>query len=302
MSNHIFYGGHETSVFRSIKLSRLIACLLWLIHFGALGKPEAPKKSIVLAYFRTWGQEEARNLAHAWQPVFERHGVPCVEPLQTKLYSHNKHTMMRLFYANGVPMPKTLIARVGTPIGACIAMIKQKFDHRVVIKGEGSGGKNLDFMNVDNEQKLRKVLANYLVNARIGPKPLVLQQYVPSKNQAGFSYHYRILVVGGEIIETIRFTANSKQIYASNRALGASAKMVNKNEVFSAEQQAEIIRACNLMGVNIAGVDATVANGTLYIFEVNNSPGLTLPYLLTKSKAFIDKVVSYSVEQLARVK
>jgi len=240
MSNHIFYGGHETSVFRITKLSGLLACLLWLVHFGALGKPEAPKKIIVLAqsvamsnnhlkkayethghevvvtflnsstrldekrgliyskgrcfaikdfdlaYFRTWGQEEARNLAHAWQPVFERHGVPCVEPLQTKLYSHNKHTMMRLFYANGVPMPKTLIARVGTPIGACIAMIKQQFDHMMVIKGEGSGGKNLSFMDVNDEQKLRKVLANYSVDARIGPKPLVLQQYVPRRTKLVF--------------------------------------------------------------------------------------------------------------------
>jgi len=100
----------------------------------------------------------------------------------------------------------------------------------------------------------------------------------------------------------MRYTASSKQIYASNRALGAHAKIVKTDVVFSAEQQAEIIKACNLMGVNIAGVDATVVNGKLYIFEVNNSPNLAVPYLLTKSKAFIDKVVSYSIEQLARVK
>ena len=55
-----------------------------------LGKRSYAIKYFDLAYFRTWGKEEARRLTHAWQPVFERHGVPCVDPLQAKLYTHNK--------------------------------------------------------------------------------------------------------------------------------------------------------------------------------------------------------------------
>ena len=344
------------SVFR-IKPSGLIACLLWLVHFSALGEPGAPKRIIILsqsesdssiqlektyaayghevvsafldsstridekksfiyfrgrrytikdfdlAYFRTWGNAKARDLAYAWQSAFERHGVPCVDPLRAKRYANNRYDMMQLFYTNRIPAPKTLIVRVGTPVDTCLSMIKQNFDHMVVIKGEGSGGKNLSFVNVVDEQKLRKVLlTSYLIDARVGPNPLVLQQYISSKDQAGFSYHYRILVAGGEIIWTMRFTASSNQTYASNMALGANAEMAKVDAVFSAEQQREIIRACNLMGVNIAGVDATVVNGTLYIFEVNDSPGLRLPYLLTKSKSFIEKIVSYSIERLARVK
>ncbi len=342
------------SVFR-IKPSGLLACLLWLVYFSALGEPRAPKRIIIfsqsesdssiqlgktyaayghevvsalldsstridekrgfiylrgrrysikdfdLAYFRTWGNAKARDLAYAWQSAFERHGVPCVDPLRAKHYANNRYDMMQLFFTNGIPTPKTLVVGVGTPVDTCLSMIQQNFDHMVVIKGEGSGGKNLSFINVGDAQKLRKVLlTSYLVDARVGPNPLVLQQYISSKDQAGFSYHYRILVVGGEIIETMRFTASSKQTYASNLALGANAEMVKLDEVFSAEQQAEIIRACNLMGVNIAGVDATVVNGTLYIFEVNDSPSLSFPRLLSKS--FIEKVVSYSIERLARAK
>jgi glutathione synthase/RimK-type ligase-like ATP-grasp enzyme len=343
------------SVFR-IKPSGLIACLLWLVYFSALGEPGAPKRIIIfsqsksgssiqlektyaayghevfsafldsstridekkgfiyfkgrrysikdfdLAYFRTWGKAKARDLAYAWQSAFERHGVPCVDPLRAKHYANNRYDMMQLFYTNRIPTPKTLIVRVGTPVDTCLSMIKQNFDHMVVIKGEGSGGRNHSFINVDDEQKLREVLlTNYLVGARVDSKPLVLQQYISSKNKAGFSYHYRILIVGGEIIWTMRFTASSKQTYASNLALGANAEMVKIDAVFSAEQQGEIIRACNLMGVNIAGVDATVVNGTLYIFEVNDSPSLSFPpYSLPKS--FIEKIVSYSIERLARVK
>ena len=357
MRNQIFTSGIAWFVFR-MKLSRFIACFLFLVHSDVLGRSsEVPKKVIVfaqaetndnihlkeayethghkvvsafldsstcvdekrgriylgkrsypikdfdLAYFRTWGKEEARHLVHTWQPVFERWGVPCVDPLQAKLYTHNKYTMMRLFCANKIPMPKTLIVRIGTPIDICLAMIRQQFEQMVVIKGEGSGGRNLSFIHLDDEQALRKeLLSNYLTDGHVGPKPLVLQQYVSSKNSAGFSYHYRILVIGGEIIEAMRFTASSKQIYASNMSLGANAEMVEIGDIFSDEQQKEIIRACNFTGVNVAGVDATVVNGILYIFEVNNSPGLNLPYLLTKSKAFIDKVVSYSIEELARVK
>jgi glutathione synthase/RimK-type ligase-like ATP-grasp enzyme len=258
-------------------------------------------KDFDLAYFRTWGDEKARDLAYAWQSAFERHGVPCVDPLRAKRYANNRYDMMQLFSTNRIPTPKTLIVEVGTPVDTCLSMIKQHFDHMVVIKGEGCGGKNLSFIHVDDEGRLRKVLlTNYLIGARVGPTPLVLQQYISSKDQAGFSYHYRILVVGGEIIETMRFTASSKRTYASNLALGANAEIVKADAVFSAAQQAEIIRACNLMGVNIAGVDATVVNGTLYIFEVNDSPRLSFPYLLSKS--FIEKIVSYSIQRLARVK
>ncbi len=340
-----------------IKPSRLIAFLLWLVCFSALGEPGAPKRVIIfsqsksdssiqlektyaayghevvsafldsstridekrgliylrggrysikdfdLAYFRTWGKAKARDLAYAWQSAFERHGVPCVDPLRAKRYANNRYDMMQLFDTHRIPTPKTLIVEVGTPIDACLSMIKQNFDHMVVIKGEGSGGRNLSFIHVDDGQKLRKVLlTNYLVGARVGPKPLVLQQYISSKNKAGFSYHYRILVVGSEIIGAMRFTASNKQTCASNMALGANAETVELDAVFSAEQQEEIRRACNLMGVDIAGVDATVVNGRLYIFEVNDSPGLSPPYLLTKSKSFIEKIVSYSIQQLARVK
>jgi glutathione synthase/RimK-type ligase-like ATP-grasp enzyme len=295
------------SIFK-ISPSGLIACLLWLVYFSALGDPRAPKRVIILsqsesdssvqleetyaayghevvsafldsstridekrgfiylrgrrysikdfdlAYFRTWGKAKARDLAYAWQSAFEHHGVPCVDPLRAKRYANNKHSMMQLFCTNRIPMPKTLIVRVGTPIDTCLSMIKQNFDHMVVITGEGSGGKNLSFINVDDEQKLRKaLLTSYLVGARVGPKPLVLQQYISSKDQAGFSYHYRILVVAGEIIETMRFTASSKQTYASNMALGANAEMVKMDAVFSAEQQAEIIRACKPDGGQYSG-------------------------------------------------
>ncbi|XWN34841.1 MAG: hypothetical protein ROO73_04535 [Roseivirga sp.] len=254
-----------------------------------------------LAYFRTWGEEHARSLAHKWQPIFEHCGVPCMDPLQAKLYTHNKHTMMRLFQENNVPMPKTLIVRVGTPIDDCIKIIREHFANKVVIKGEGSGGKSLSFINVKDEDQLRKtILEHYTNNARIDPKPLVLQQYVNSKDSDGFSYHYRILTVGDEIVVTMRFTATSRDIYTSNMSLGARAEMVDTDRVFSVTQQAEIKRACKLTGTNIAGVDATVVDGMLYIFEVNNSPGLNLPYLLTGSRAYIDKVATYSVEHFAR--
>ncbi len=266
-------------------------------------------KDFDLAYFRTWGQEAARNLAHAWQLILEQHGVPCVDPLRAKLYNHNKHTMMRLFQENKVPMPHTVVVDKGTSIDTCIQTIKEHFTDRVVIKGEGCGGKNLQFIKVEDETQLRQVLLeNYTLNERVGPKPLVLQQYIPSKNQAGYMYHYRILVVGGEIVAAKRFTASKRDILAFNRYLGATKEIVAVDDILSAEQQEAIKSACELTGTNVAGVDATVVQGKLYIFEVNNCPGLTFPESQVRSErsveasiaAYMEKIVAYTIHHLAR--
>lgn len=250
-----------------------------------------------LAYFRTWGQEAARNLAHRWQPILEKHGVPCVDPLASKLYNHNKHTMMRLFQDNKVPMPHTVIIDNGISVDTCIQTIKKQFKDMVVLKGEGCGGKNIQFIKVTDEAQLRSVLLKkYAIGQQIGPIPLVLQQYVPSKNQAGHSYHYRILVIGGEVIPAVkRFTANKQTLLASNASLGATLEMLAVDKIFSAEQQEEIKRACQLMKTNVAGVDATIWQGKLYIFEVNNSPALT-----SWAPAYVEKIVTYTTHRLAR--
>ena len=113
-----------------------------------------------------------------------------MEPLQAKLYNYNKHTMMRLFQENNVPMPKTIVVETGTSIDACIATIKEHFTDMVVIKGEGFGVKDLSFVSVEDETQLCQVLLEkYSVNNRVDPTPLVLQQHVPSKNQDGCAYH-----------------------------------------------------------------------------------------------------------------
>jgi len=254
-----------------------------------------------LAYFRTWGDASARHLAHAWQAVFERLGVPCIDPLQAKLYNNNKYTMMQLFQENDVPMPKTLVAEVGTSVEACIEMIQAHFKEMVVIKGEGSGGKNVRFVRIEEDKQLREVLrTHHAAQGAIGPTPLVLQQYVHSKDSAGFSFHYRILVVGEEVVAVRRHTARNKTTYASNVALGAHKETIAVDEVLSSEHQAAITKACKLLGTDIAGVDATVLHGQLYIFEVNDSPGLTPPTASTAPLDYIEKIVAYSIQHLAR--
>ncbi|XWN34842.1 MAG: ATP-grasp domain-containing protein [Roseivirga sp.] len=254
-----------------------------------------------LAYFRTWGNANARNTAHTWQAVFEQLGIPCIDPLQAKLYNNNKHTMMRLFQENDVPMPKTLVVDVGTSIEACIEMIQAHFKDMVVIKGEGSGGKNVRFVRIEEERRLCEVLrTHHTTQGAVGPTPLVLQQYVDSKNTAGFSFHYRILVVGEEVVAVRRHTASNTTTYASNVALGGKKETIAAGEALSADHQAAIKKACRLLGTDIAGVDATVLNGQLYIFEVNDSPGLTPPTASTAPLDYIEKMVTYSIQHLAR--
>ena len=249
-----------------------------------------------IAYFRTWGCPKSRALAHQWIPIIEKNGVTIIDSLQALLYNHNKHAMMRLFINNDIPIPKTLIVQ-RLNIDALVAKISQVFKDKIVVKGDSCGGKDVIFIEIDNDNQLRKELLKISDNQKIKP-PFVIQQYIPSKNSNGYSYHYRVVVVDFKPILALKYTSSEYSILASNLSLGGSSEPAELNNIFTTQQLDQIIRACKLMGVDAAGVDVLLTNQGLFILEVNNSLGLYNSYLMPDGSVvnLLDKAVKKIVE------
>lgn len=164
----------------------------------------------------------------------------------------------------GISIPKTLLIKDVT-IDEVLKLIEENFDEKVVLKGERSGGENVYFSHVDDKQKIQLILEKHFIKDT-KPDNLIIQQYLKILDEEGFPYHYRALVVDRELVTLMKFTSQDKKNFASNIALGAEAKIVDKS-ILSSHHRDEIVRACRLMSSNVSGVDVVLLDGELYILR-----------------------------------
>lgn len=98
-----------------------------------------------------------------------------------------------------------------------------------------------------------------------------------------------------KIAVCMRFTAKDQQTLASNISLGGSAQLEQIN-IFSENQQYNIIQACKALNITIAGVDLIKKDDKIYILEVNNSPGLCTSYNLGCDN-HLNMIVEYCINK-----
>jgi ribosomal protein S6--L-glutamate ligase len=103
-------------------------------------------------------------------------------------------------------------------------------------------------------EALRGLYANFLV-----------QEFIAEAKGADL----RCFVVGGEVVATMRRQA-PKGDFRSNLHRGGSAKPVRASE----DEQAAAVRAAEVLGLGVAGVDLIRSARGPLVLEVNSSPGL----------------------------
>jgi ribosomal protein S6--L-glutamate ligase len=103
-------------------------------------------------------------------------------------------------------------------------------------------------------EALRGLYANFLV-----------QEFIAEAKGADL----RCFVVGGEVVATMRRQA-PKGDFRSNLHRGGSAKPVRASE----DEQQAAIRAAEVLGLGVAGVDLIRSRRGPLVLEVNSSPGL----------------------------
>jgi len=253
-----------------------------------------PITSYTFCYGRTWGDLAARDRLHAWQQTFVRLGVSPLDPLAGVQNNDDKLRMMEVLERAEIPIPPTAIIGAGMTLADVIARIRERFRAEIVLKANGSGGQHVHFVSaVRNAAELAAAIGPYCKNGILA-EPLVIQRYIPSKDDNKRSYHYRALVIAGELYAVMRFTAGDKETLASNIAKGGTAEVVPVSG-FSADDRSILKRAAGAMEINIAGVDFLKApEGPLMVLEVNNSPGLNTAYRLGITE-HLDAIVGFAI-------
>ena len=109
--------------------------------------------------------------------------------------------------------------------------------------------------------------ARSVIEAFLGLKVnIMVQEYI--KESAGADI--RCFVVGGDVVAAMKRQAKSPEEFRSNLHRGGFASEVEITE----EERTMAIRASQIIGLNVAGVDIVRSNRGPLIIEVNASPGL----------------------------
>lgn len=188
---------------------------------------------------------------------FELKGVFTATRSDSILRARNKWRCYQLLAAHGIPIPKSLLPNF---LELNESLIKSGFDAPLVVKLlESTHGLGV-ILSETHTNAISTIEAFYRLKEKA-----MLQQFV--KESSGVDI--RVLVVDGQVVASMRRQAMQGE-FRSNLHRGATATMVRLTEK-------EVLlsrKVCELLELDIAGVDILRSKSGPLILEVNSSPGL----------------------------
>lgn len=188
---------------------------------------------------------------------FEQMGIFCANTSQAILSSRDKFRATQIMTRRGIGLPRTaFVAEPGAVQGA--------LDHiggaPVVVKLiEGSQGVGV---TLAEHRKTAVALVDMLHSAG---QQVLLQSFVAESSGKDI----RVLVVDGVAVAAMRRQAEGDE-FRSNLHRGGTATAVTLSEEYSRAA----VRAAQVLGLHIAGVDILEGKDGPMVIEVNSSPGL----------------------------
>lgn len=171
--------------------------------------------------------------------------------------SRDKLRSLQLLSRKGIGMPVTGFANSPDDIPDLIKMV---------------GGAPLVIKLLEGTQGIGVVLAETkkaaesVIEAFLGLKAnIMVQEYIKEAGGADI----RCLVVGGKVVAAMKRQAKEGE-FRSNLHRGGSATLVK----LTPEERKTAVKAAQIMGLNVAGVDLLRAERGPVVMEVNSSPGL----------------------------
>ncbi|MEH6638706.1 MAG: 30S ribosomal protein S6--L-glutamate ligase [Porticoccaceae bacterium] len=188
---------------------------------------------------------------------FEMMGVFSVNESVAITRSRDKLRSLQLMSRKGLGLPKTGFAHSPDDVQDLIKMV---------------GGTPLVIKLLEGTQGIGVVLAETkkaaesVIEAFMGLKANILvQEFIKEAGGADI----RCLVVGGKVVAAMK-RQGAEGEFRSNLHRGGSAELVK----ITPEERATAVKAANIMGLNMAGVDLLRAERGPLVMEVNSSPGL----------------------------
>jgi ribosomal protein S6--L-glutamate ligase len=188
---------------------------------------------------------------------FEMMGVYPLNESVAISRSRDKLRSLQLLARKGIGLPVTGFAHSPDDIQDLIAMVG---DAPLVIKLlEGTQGIGVVLAETHKA-------AESVIEAFLGLKANILvQEYIKEAGGADI----RCFVIGDKVVAAMKRQALPGE-FRSNLHRGGSASIIK----ITPEERSTAVRAANIMGLNVAGVDILRSNHGAVVMEVNSSPGL----------------------------
>ena len=172
--------------------------------------------------------------------------------------SRDKLRSLQLLARKGISLPVTGFAHSPQETDDLIKMVGGA---PLIIKLlEGTQG--IGVVLAETEQAAESVISAFKgLNAHI-----LVQQFI--KEAAGTDI--RCFVIGDKVVAAIERRATKKGEFRANIHRGAVAAPIK----ITPEERTLAVRACKIMGLNVAGVDILRAKSGSMVIELNSSPGL----------------------------
>jgi ribosomal protein S6--L-glutamate ligase len=188
---------------------------------------------------------------------FEQMGVFTLSPSHAISVSRDKLRSLQVLSRHGIGMPDTVFVRDREHAPEAIESIGGA---PVIVKVlEGTQGVGVILAETD---KAAKAIVETLQMAK---QNVLIQKFVAES--AGRDL--RAFVVGGRVVAAIERVAKKGE-FRSNVHQGGSANAVTLDP----EYEATAIRAAQILGLRVAGVDMLESSSGPKVLEVNSSPGL----------------------------
>lgn len=188
----------------------------------------------------------------------EMMGVFCVNDSVAMTRGRDKLRCLQLLSKKGIGLPVTGFAHSLDEIKDLIKMVGGT---PLVIKFlEGTQG--IGVILVETSKAARSVLEAFL-GLKVN---IMVQEYIKEAGGADI----RCFVVGGQVVAAMKRQAKSPEEFRSNLHRGGIATAVDITE----EERNMAVRAAQIIGLNVAGIDIVRSSRGPLIIEVNASPGL----------------------------
>lgn len=188
----------------------------------------------------------------------ETMGVVCMNDSVAITRARDKLRSLQLLSKKGIGLPVTGFAHSLDEIKDLIKMVGGP---PLVIKFlEGTQG--IGVILVETSKAARSVLEAFL-GLKVN---IMVQEYIKEAGGADI----RCLVVGDKVVAAMRRQSKSPEEFRSNLHRGGIATAIDITD----EERQMAIRAAQIIGLNVAGIDIVRSHRGPLIIEVNASPGL----------------------------
>lgn len=189
---------------------------------------------------------------------FELQGIPVLNNAQSFRLARDKWQSLQTLLANGIAVPNTAI----TGELYATASSLNEFNSPIIIKTL-AGSQGVGVMLSENKSSAVSLLETF----RATHIPTLTQQFIAeAKGQ-----DIRAFVIGDRVVAAMQRQSASGE-FRANIHQGGCAESI----VLSDTEQALAVRAAQVLGLAVAGVDLIRSAHGLKVLEVNASPGLEM--------------------------